>query len=439
MRIRIYKYNAKWMQLFCFCLYRFFLSLVYEHGVVPTYGYLGYTADLNYITDLICWQIFLVYAVRLIFIGNDGDTVFSKTVVYTLFLMIYTPFSVAISYGMYDFRFAVANNIYWFVLIFFLAACSRKKLGPVPRLVAGNYKIGERFINIFGFLSLGVIIMISWRYTRFRINLSILNVYDLRTEALNYNLPTLVRYLFGWTRIINSICLCISLIRRKKIMSLVYFFNQVLSFGIDGMKSSMFILVLDILIYIMYRMHMYRNEFSLLAFGFNAASVGALLEMVVLHSKWLIFLLFYRMEFLPVRISYHFYDFFTTHEPDYFRTSFLRLFGAKSPYNSINYMISGVYSGDYTSQANNGLISDAITNMGYVGIIVMPVILVLFFRFFDQCSQGINKYLVLALGLYCAMTMSNMFFFPSLLTGGWLVALVIVTFIDREQTYYIRK
>ena len=439
MRIQIYKFSAKWKQLCFFCLYRILLSLVYAKGVVPTYGYLGFSANMNYITDLICWQIFLIYSIRLINIGQEETVTFSKTTVYTLFLLIYTPFSVAVSYGMYDRSFIVANNIYWFVLIFFLAVRSKRKLKPIPRFLAGDLKIGERFVNIFGFVSLIVIGLISWKYTRFRINLSILNVYDLRSEALNYNLPGLVRYLFGWTRIINSICLCISLIRRKKIMSLVYFFNQVLSFGIDGMKSSMFILILDILIYIMYRKNMYRNSFNLLAFGFNAASVGALLEMLVLHSKWFVYLIFYRMEFLPVNISSQFYDFFTTHEPDYFRSSFLRLFGAKSPYERINYMISGIYGGDYASQANNGLISDAITNMGYIGIIIMPVILILFFRFFDRCSQGINKYLVLTLGIYCAMTMSNMFFLPNLLTGGWLVALVIVMFIDREQTYYIRR
>ena len=435
MGINISKHSTGLKQLLLLCLYRATLSFAYVKGVVPTYSYMGFSANKDTIIGIVCWFLFVILAIRLITIKQEGEFTFSKSVVYTLFLMIYTPFSVAISYGMYNIQFFIANNIYWFVMIFFLAIKSRRRLKPIPRFLLGRVKIGEKFITVFGIASLILILFISWRYTGFRINLSILNVYDLRSEARNFNMPVLLRYMFGWTRIVNSICLCISLIRGKKIMSCIYFLNQLLSFGIDGMKSSLFIMIVEIVIYILYRNKAYKNEYNLLSIGFNIISIGSLVELLFFKTKWLVYLVLYRMEFLPVNISSNFFDFFTHNVPDYFRSSFLRYFGFNSPYDNINYMISSVYSGHNTN-ANNGLISDAITNMGYPGIVIMPIVLVLFFRYFDRCSQGINKYLVLTLSIYCAMTFSNMFFLPNLLTGGWLIAIVVVLIIDREQTQH---
>lgn len=434
MHIRIAGVKDSIKQLLIICIYRVLLSIVYINGVSVTYKYTGFVVKPTVFSEIVSWCFFLFLLSILINVITDEKTVFSKTVVYTLFLLIYTPFSVAVANGMYDISFIIGNNIYWIVMIVFLKLQSKKKLKSVPLITTGYNRIGERFLNVFGFISLGLVLFISWRYTGFRINLSILNVYDLRSEAANFNLPTILRYMFSWTRILNSLCLCVSLVRRKRFLAGIYFVNQVFSFGIDGMKSSMFILILDIIIFVVYRLNLYKNSYKFLGLGFNLAAIGSLLEMILLNSRWVVYLVFYRMEFLPVQISSQFFHFFTHNEPDYYRTSFLRLFGVKSPYERINYMISGVYNGDYTSEANNGLISDAITNMGVIGIVVMPIILVMFLRLFDRFSQGINRYLVLTLGIYCAITLSNMFFLPSLLTGGWIIALMLVLFIDRDQT-----
>ena len=436
MRVKGIGSKTERKQMFWFCFYRFVLSITYVKGVALTYGYMGFTANKDSLRNIICWILFITLSICLIKINPEGGFSFSKSIVFTLFLLIYTPFSVAISYGMYTTQFFIANNLYWFVLIYFLAFKSKRRLKSPPHFLLGSIRVGEKFVTFFGIASLMLIVFISWRYTRFRINLSILNVYDLRSEARSFNMPTILRYMFGWTRIINSICLCISLIRGRKFMSCIFFLNQLLSFGIDGMKSSLFIMIVEIVIYVLYRNKAYKNEYNLLLIGFNLIPICALVEMLVLKTRWIVALILYRMEFLPVNISSNFFDFFTHNVPDYFRSSFLRFFGFSSPYVNINYMISNIYSGHNTN-ANNGLISDAITNMGYPGIVIMPIVLVLFFRFFDRCSQGINKYLVLTLSIYCAMTLSNMFFLPNLLTGGWLIALVIVLIIDREQTQQI--
>lgn len=427
------KNNDFWKQLFLICIYRILLDVVYVKGVVPTYSYAGFFAHKDIIVDVAGWIIYLIYTIRLITVGRENNVTFSKTVVYTLFLLIYAPFSIMVSHGMYTVKFVVSYNIYWFVFIFFLAFVSRYR--QKRRIRIKNEINTEKLIYVFGFSSLVLIMFISWKYTGFRVSTDLINVYDLRSDAANYNIPTILRYLFGWTRVINLMCFLYALIQNNRHMTVLFFFNQLLSFGIDGMKSSLLILFLALAIYILYRFKMYFNSYNLLALGINVVSMASIIEMIVTKSKWIVYLVFFRMEFLPVHIGSQFFDFFTKHEPDYYRTSFLRLFGVQSPYMNINYMISGLYSGDYASEANNGLISDAITNMGYVGIIIMPLILVLFLRVFDRYSQGIHTYYLLVLGIYYAIVLSNMFFLPSLLTGGWIIVLLLVSFLGGKRSY----
>lgn len=427
-----YQNKAILKQFLLLCAYRVLLEFVYVYGVAVVYFHVGFVATFNISSNIVSWVLYIIFAVILILINKNGQTTFSKMVVYALFLLIYAPFSVLISNGMYGYKFVMANSLYWFILLIALSVASAIRFRTSPSF--GSFCFNrERIIYLIGGVSVFLVLFISWRYTGFRINTSIQNVYELRSEAASFNFPTVIKYMFGWTRIINSVCLCISLIRRRYVWASVFFIGQAMSFGIDGMKSSMFIMFLNIGIYLIYRMRFVNNPYILLASGFNIVSILSILEMVVLKSTWIVYLVFYRMEMLPVQISSYFYDFFTNNEPDYFRTSFLRFFGIRSPYERINYMISGIYGGDYSLSANNGLLSDAITNMGFVGIVLMPIILVLFLRFVDWCSQSICDYLITTIGIYYACTISNLFFFTSLLTGGWLLAVALILFIDKSK------
>lgn len=137
----------------------------------------------------------------------------------------------------------------------------------------------------------------------------------------------------------------------------------------------MLILLLNIIIIFIVKRKPKISCCKLFLYGLLCSSLLACVLGLFNENSIIASFLYYRTEFLPVLIGSNFYDFFTTHEPDYFRTSILSRFGVSSPYTDvgINFLISGIYSSyGYQSSANNGLISDAITNMGIMGLFVMP-------------------------------------------------------------------
>ncbi len=143
--------------------------------------------------------------------------------------------------------------------------------------------------------------------------------------------------------------------------------------------------------------------------------------------------------FVPIKISEHYFDFFSQNTPDYFRQSFLRLFGFESPYPSITYYISQIYEGS-SSNSNNGLIADAMTNLGYIGIIVFPILLCIIFRLLDNSSVNIDSHIGLLSAIFVAMELSNTFLMRVLFTHGLIVLIIVMRLFekeDQEVTYMI--
>ena len=135
--------------------------------------------------------------------------------------------------------------------------------------------------------------------------------------------------------------------------------------------------------------------------------------------------------YLPVYISTNYFDFFTTHSPDYFRQSILRFAGFVSPYEDISYMIGVIYFETVTA-ANNGLISDAVTNMGLAGVILAPCLYAVVLRTLNNVSEGLDARIHLAVAMYIAAELINTFLFRVLLSHGLLITMIILYYMSRD-------
>lgn len=135
---------------------------------------------------------------------------------------------------------------------------------------------------------------------------------------------------------------------------------------------------------------------------------------------------------MPAYIQYCFFDFFTSHTPDFFRQSFLRFFGFTSPYPNLAYMIGNIYLKQSNLSANNGLISDAVANMGYLGIFIMPICLGFVLKLLDNASEKLDVRLYIALALYTSIMLTNSFLFTVLLTHGLLVVILLLKSMERD-------
>ena len=125
-----------------------------------------------------------------------------------------------------------------------------------------------------------------------------------------------------------------------------------------------------------------------------------------------------RVMYLPNQLAECYFDFFSNHEADYFRNSFLRNFGFTSPYGEIPFYIGKVYFNSPSMHANCGLLADAMTNLSYLGIVVFPILIGFMFKVLDWCSEIIESKLYIAIALNIGMTLISSSLFTALLSHG---------------------
>ena len=281
-----------------------------------------------------------------------------------------------------------------------------------------------------------LVLYISARYTGFRLNFDFLNIYTLRGEAKEFDMPTIVRYVFSWTKTINPILFGYCLIKRRWGPAALYFASQMFSFGIDGMKTTFFMPFLVLLVVFFYNRIVPRKIPMYLAMALSGFSFLGVLENIVFNSNNLILMFLRRILYLTSYISYCYFDFFQTNTPDFFRMSFLRYFGFLSPYKEYGDSIAAIIGERYfptAMNANNGLVADAITNMWWLGMIVMPLFLIMVLRLFDVCAHGLDKRMVLAFSLNLSFLMQNSFLLTVLLTHGLMPVCILLALMNRDE------
>lgn len=411
-------------------IYRIGMDWAYQEVVSTLFAYNGFTNNYSVLYAVISWTVLLFFS----FLSfeqycNDQDLV-SNEILFVLFLMSFVPFTTMICFGAVDNNFIIGNILFWLLLFvipkFKITFKSHWNLSVNSRRVLGDFQI-----KIIAILFSLIILYISLRYTHFRINLSILNVYDLRSEAANYNWPTILTYLFSWTRSVNSILIAYFIRKKKWIWTLTTIVIQILNFSIDGLKSTLFLLLFAVIINMLPIMSNHKlNRFALL--GFSGISIISPIIYKLFNNILPISLFARRMLLIPVRISSNYFDFFSQNTPDYFRQSFLRLLGFKSPYPPISYYISEVYEKS-TSNSNNGLIADAMTNLGYIGIIIFPIMIFIVLKILDKSAKGLDSRIYLTVALYTALVMTNSFLFRVLFTHGLIIVIIILRYMDRDS------
>lgn len=410
-------------------IYRIGIDWAYQEVVSTLFAYNGFTNNYSGLYAVISWIVLLLFSFLSFEQYYNEQDLISNEILFVLFLMAFVPFTTMICFGALENNFIVCNLLFWVLLFiipkFRITFKSHLNIGFTSRRTLGDFQI-----KIIAIVFSLIVLYISFRYTHFRINLSILNVYSLRSEAESYNLPTLLSYLFSWTRSVNSILIAYFIRKKKWGWAVTAIIVQILNFSIDGLKSTLFLLFFSIVINMLPLMSNRKlNRFALL--GFSGISIISPIIYRLFNNILPISLFARRMLLIPVQISSYYFDFFSKNTPDYFRQSFLRILGFKSPYPSISYYISEVYEKS-TSNSNNGLIADAMTNLGYIGIIVFPILILIVLKVLDKSAKGLDPRIYLTVALYTALVLTNSFLFRVLFTHGLIIVIIILRFMDRS-------
>ena len=429
--------RSKYSQTIIFVLlsisYLLLFSLVYKHIISTLFEYAGMINKSNGKWIALSWIILFLYLPLWdkVYLAKDK---FSHEILLLLYLISFLPFTDMVGFGVFSLKYIIFNLLFWFILLMIICINS-----PALEQKQVFAKIPHRFDNgslvlnsIFIFIAL-VIIYVTGVYGGFRISKSLFDIYGIRTLANDTNMPILLRYLLGWAQLLLPLCVGIYVKQKKWLFSIIGIIIGVLSFGFDGSKTSFFLVIMAVLINILPKITTSNVNRLLMIF----ANVGLLMSLIEYHFHHSLYIASYavrRVMCVPELLRSNYFDYFTNHSPDYYRSSFLRHFGFVSEYDSIPRMISAYYYPNLAvSNSNNGLISDAITNMGILGILIYPIILAFFFRLMDKWTRNLYISVYLSLGVAIAFYMSNTFLLTTLLSHGLLIEMFALRRLNRYR------
>jgi len=231
-------------------------------------------------------------------------------------------------------------------------------------------------------------------------------------------------------------------------MLILGFIGELLIYSISGLKSSLFIgFVLLVLLYLIRYLVKDLSNLPMIIIK----SVVALLVFVfvidffffrnsILYENIASSLILRRNFIVPGHLSGHYYAFFDVHPKNYMsnNTLFGILVNYQSPYNGASPPeIIGTYAfGNHVPHANANFLADGFAQYGYVGMLIASAILGLSLHFYDSMTRNINKYVALIMLVPFAFTFSNSAIFTVLLGHGFgFCLLIIYIYVCNEKHY----
>lgn len=410
--------------IFLIIICRWFIEFSYFNEIVIKYGYYGFEDNRTILSFIISWLIMFLFIIPIIKITKKEISLSGIIILVLSFLSI-PSFTTLVYANFLGNKFTIMSTIYWMVIFTSYFFINKEKPKTI-RFKIKSKNFDDKFALLLGLFSILIVFYISWNYTGFRINFNLDNVYDLRMEARTYNIPIILSYLFQWARSISIVLLAYSLYKKKYLTASIFFLSQILSFGVDALKSTLFMTLLTIVLYLFFNKKRIKKTYHNIIYGIVGLTFAGVVEKVFLKTSNIIEIIIRRMMIIPVYLNNCYIKYFSTNQPDYFRRSILKFFGIKSPYNNLEFTIGKLFFNRPYMRCNNGLIAEAVTNFGYIGIIIGPILLVIILRLMDRCTVGLNKKIIIITGIYFGIRLTDTFLTVGLFTHGFLITIIIM-------------
>jgi hypothetical protein len=399
------------------------VAYVYLESIVTSYGYYGFSSvPVNAVVSLTNWIVYLLCSAVMTTLIEKNRV--SSWIITLLFCLSYIPCLVYFEESGAPFMYFVQLHIYWLLLIILLKRLPRVSLSLSRNDVTQEFLGRRAFVGEIIVAALALYVcMIKYRYNGLYIHFDVVEVYALRLEAADKNLGFGSHYFISWACLAFTIRGVLAFSNRQFFILALMFFLQVVIFSIAAHKFYLFALPVALMASAFYREGMLNwvpllMAASLLAFEYLNSVFGIF---------YFTFMLPFRNMFLPALITGNFYDFFESHPPDFLTQSVLGRLGFVSDYTlPIPYLIDAAYHGSGGS-ANTGLSADAISNFGFLGVLIYPILFAFSLILLDSASREIKFKNNLGIIIFFTIGFLNMAFFTALLTGGVLFSLFFLS------------
>ena len=402
---------------FCFYIYISPLWVKHNYG---TYTY----SQFNIFIYILSW-FFLFVSLFYFYSWYDNNYQFSSLVLLFIYYISFIPFTTMMGFSVFTLLYIVLNLLYFTFLKLFHWFFSSIKFS----------KIYYRSINdnILPIITLLIVLGVSiyfGNYSNFRIDLNIFEAYTYREKAGSYSYPFYMTYLLGLSRILIPFGIVYFIKTKRLIFLSIILISAAINYSFDGGKT----LLLTSFVALIIGKFFNKKYLKLIPTSFFLLMFIGFID-YFFYSELLFRLVIRRLFFVPNLINSYFYKYILNHKPNYF-SQLLRFLGIESNSININYYIGDVYFNVPQMSANSGLIADALWQLGYLGIFILPFIISFILVFIDKTSSGVPEILLIIPALVTAYYLNNSSITAAMFSHGILVFSVLFILYPKERSLY---
>lgn len=394
-------------------LFKILLEVNYIYFIYSEFSYTKFILDINFIKMLESYFFFIVGFLVLPF---DNKKV-SNGLLFILFIFNFIPLS---SY------YFLTNNYRMYMYDIFLAYMILALLIHILKFKAKKNKIRNE-IKLNYILLILIIFFIAYSLKNIsKINLEVFilkNIYEIRD---NLNLNGIIGYLVPWFgNIIIPAFILKNFLEKNKIYCLNGIFFQMLFFSMFPFKTFLFLPFFMIISCLLWK----RKNFNLNFLNFlNLTVIISMFFYYLFNNLIFLSLIVRRVFFVPAQINFIYYDYIQQGGKKLFYSGgqIGKLLNLKYPYEvDFSYYIGKTYFFNVEIGANTGLFADAYINLGFLGIVIITIFLVIFLLFIDKISEN-NKVFTFSILVFYINILTNTSFFTALLTHGLGLAVILI-------------
>lgn len=418
-----------------FVIYKVILDYTYVYIQSDLFAYSGYDKVISNERIITGWVVFLFMTYLICRWRNSIYSLF----LYVMHLMTLVPFIVFYQYFVECQLWMVLAQC--FCLVFMMCIFKLPQGGAVHvshKVKSDRIDFGNRSFQIVLVASLLFYFIASFFHFGIPTLESMLfaNVYETRAEA---DLPLLfVLFQNLFCKILLPFCMLWYAKNKHWALMGLCLAVQIYTYAITGLKTYLFIPFVLLAIMFVKKINLER-----------IALIGLILITILVDSLYFngqdtiwYALVGNRLFFFAARIKYSYFDYFSNHDFAYFsQSSIAQIFGIKSNYSTnIPNMIGETYFDKPQMWTNTGFIADAYSNMGYLGIVLMAIILAIVLRYANIVIKDIPSpynMMVEAIFLIFFITLNDGAVISVLFSGGMIAAIIVFRYLNFND-YTIR-
>ena len=369
------------------------------------------------------------------FANNKIKGTFSRTIMKIFFCLMFIPITTMYAGKNYQTTSYLLLTLEFIIIILTIIIMEKVfKENKNINLKTNRKKVFEIITKIiyYGFLANTIIVLFACFFYNGLPSLDALNfrnVYEVREE---FYLPKILNYLYNFEIKFILIFLIILYLHKKNYIKFVLMIITLLLLYIyKGDKITLLSLPLAIFVYYIFKLS---NKYSIDKFIPSAFALLVVISIITYNIFSMFFLVaIRRLMIVPANLKFLYLDFFSQNPKlGIFGTIFNAILKIPSEYDYITYpnLISSAYFGDYQVYSNTGFLAEGYARFGYVGIIIIPVILGFVISILNRNSGRFGIYFMMAISALPLMNLNDGFLLPSLTFGGILLLIIVSIFFD---------